>query len=114
MRIYYSISHFILPVILACVFSIFLAFAAGEIPQSLKTQLDTASEGFAGRMPPEVTRNIETAISEITETGVLDRALKKGDRAPDFTLPDAAGNMVNLASLLKQGPLVLTWYRGNW
>jgi peroxiredoxin len=37
-----------------------------------------------------------------------------GDKAPDFTLPDAKGQQVSLASLLQQGPVVLTWYRGGW
>ena len=118
MLIHYLISRFTLPLILACLVSILapctVSAAQDAIPQSLKAQLDATSEGFSRRMPPEVSRNIEAAINDLTATGVLDRALKKGDHAPDFTLPDAAGNMVNLASLLKQGPVVLTWYRGNW
>jgi len=118
MQKHYSFSGFKLPAILACALSIFLPFAASAAqdasPQSLKAQLDATAEGFARRMPPEVIRNIETAISDVLATGVLDRALKKGDRVPDFTLPDATGNKVNLAALLKQGPVVLTWYRGNW
>lgn len=118
MQIHYSFSGFKLPPILACALSIFLSFAAGAaqdaVPQSLKAQLDATAEGFSRRMPPEVTRNIETAISDVLATGVLDHALNKGDRAPDFTLPDATGNKVTLAALLKHGPVVLTWYRGNW
>jgi peroxiredoxin/YHS domain-containing protein len=37
-----------------------------------------------------------------------------GDKAPDFTLPDATGKQVSLASMLEKGPVVLTWYRGGW
>jgi peroxiredoxin len=37
-----------------------------------------------------------------------------GDTAPDFTLPDAKGRQVSLATLLADGPVVLTWYRGGW
>lgn len=42
------------------------------------------------------------------------KALKKGDKAIDFTLTNAVGKEVNLATLLKKGPVVLTWYRGGW
>ncbi|KAI0559218.1 Thioredoxin [Gracilaria domingensis] len=39
----------------------------------------------------------------------------EGDIAPDFTLNDALGTPVNLASLLQSHTaVVLTWYRGGW
>ncbi|MDT8388141.1 MAG: peroxiredoxin-like family protein [Thiogranum sp.] len=40
--------------------------------------------------------------------------LEAGTTAPDFTLPDSTGNAVQLAELLKQGPVVLIFYRGAW
>lgn len=40
--------------------------------------------------------------------------LKIGARAPDFTLKDAQGKDVTLSKLLKQGPVILTFYRGAW
>src|SRR5262249_13450133 len=41
-------------------------------------------------------------------------ALKVGDRAPDFELPDATGKKVKLSELTARGPVVMTWYRGGW
>ncbi len=40
--------------------------------------------------------------------------LRVGDKAPDFTLTDASGKKVTLSEMLKEGPVVLTWYRGGW
>jgi len=40
--------------------------------------------------------------------------LKKGDRAPDFSLPDESGQQVTLASLLAQGPLILYFYPADF
>jgi peroxiredoxin Q/BCP len=37
-------------------------------------------------------------------------ALKVGDRAPDFTLPDTEGRSVSLASLLAGGPVILAFF----
>jgi peroxiredoxin len=34
--------------------------------------------------------------------------------APPFSLPDANGTQVDLASLLSKGPVVLIFYRGGW
>jgi len=41
-------------------------------------------------------------------------ALKVGEPAPDFTLPDAAAAPVSLASFRGQTPVVLVFYRGYW
>ncbi|WP_019868240.1 peroxiredoxin-like family protein [Methylovulum miyakonense] len=40
--------------------------------------------------------------------------LQKGDQAPLFALPNAKGETISLADLLKHGPVVLTFYRGVW
>ncbi len=40
--------------------------------------------------------------------------LTAGDTAPDFTLPDAEGNDVTLASLLESGPIVLYFYPADF
>src|SRR5438874_389404 len=37
-----------------------------------------------------------------------------GGTAPSFTLPDAQGKQVSLDSLLKEGRVVIAFYRGQW
>jgi peroxiredoxin Q/BCP len=37
-------------------------------------------------------------------------ALKVGDKAPDFTLPDTEGNPVTLSGLLARGPVILAFF----
>jgi hypothetical protein len=41
-------------------------------------------------------------------------ALRIGQRAPDFTLPDATGKPVTLADYRGVKPVVLVFYRGYW
>ncbi len=48
------------------------------------------------------------------DSGYEDRALRVGDKAPAFQLPDTEGQSVSSADLLAQGPLVVTFYRGVW
>jgi peroxiredoxin len=50
----------------------------------------------------------------IASTGVVERAKKMGDAAPDFTLPDAQGGTFNLKAAMAKGPVVVTWFRGEW
>ncbi len=82
--------------------------------RTLKRKLDAKSAEFAKGMPPEVLSGYEKSVADIAATGVLDHAMKVGDHAPDFELPDARGGTMSLKALLAKGPVVLTWYRGGW
>ena len=46
--------------------------------------------------------------------GIADHALKENDRAPDFILPDANGRLVSSLELREKGPLVISFFRGDW
>jgi thioredoxin-dependent peroxiredoxin len=37
-------------------------------------------------------------------------AVKVGDKAPEFTLPDTSGSPVELKKLLDAGPVILAFY----
>jgi hypothetical protein len=41
-------------------------------------------------------------------------ALRVGEPAPDFTLPDASGRLVSLADYRGRKPVILIFYRGYW
>jgi peroxiredoxin len=45
---------------------------------------------------------------------VASHALKVGDVAPDFLLPDADGRLHSSEQLRRDGPLVLSFFRGSW
>jgi hypothetical protein len=45
---------------------------------------------------------------------VTPTALRVGEPAPDFTLPDAAGRPVSLADYRGRKAVVLVFYRGYW
>jgi peroxiredoxin len=40
--------------------------------------------------------------------------IETGERAPDFTLPNAHGQPVALHDRLRDGPVVVSFYRGSW
>ena len=81
---------------------------------TLKEKLDALKAQSARKMPPEAAAVARRATEELVRSGIVDRAKKVGERAPGFELPDAKGELVRSRDLLAQGPLVLTFYRGNW
>ena len=54
------------------------------------------------------------ATEELRASGIIEHALKTGEHAPEWQLPDSHGNLVRSRDLLKNGPLVLTFFRGVW
>lgn len=54
------------------------------------------------------------AIEETAASGIAERALGAGDAVPQIVLRDAAGEAVDVGSLLQSGPVVLSFYRGSW
>jgi peroxiredoxin len=81
---------------------------------SLKAELDAFRSEFMAQVPPEVRVAMVRADLELAASGIAQRALKAGDCAPDFSLPDARGGCVRLNGLLAAGPVVLSFYRGGW
>jgi peroxiredoxin len=50
---------------------------------------------------------------ELPSSFARKEAAGTGDRALDFSLPDARGRSVSLSDLLRSGPAVVTFYRGG-
>jgi len=80
----------------------------------LQDRLDARKAEFEKQAPAEKIEAYDNGIKAVIASGMLERALKEGDTAPDFTLKNAVGEEVALADLVKSGPVVLTWYRGSW
>jgi peroxiredoxin len=81
---------------------------------SLQDKLDAFKAEFKNKAPPEAIATFQKSTEELIAGGQAERALKAGDRAPAFTLPDADNAQVSSAQWLAAGPLVVTFYRGAW
>ena len=53
------------------------------------------------------------SIEEVAKSGQAP-GLAVGERIPSFTLPDPFGNPVSSDALVELGPLVISFYRGDW
>ena len=53
-------------------------------------------------------------VGWLRDTDVASHAFKVGDPAPDFLLPDSDGRLHSSEQLRRNGPLVLSFFRGGW
>jgi len=80
----------------------------------LQDTLDAKKAAFEAKADPKKMRIYAEGIEAVRASGVLETARQVGDTAPDFTLNNATGQPVRLYEVLKNGPVILTWYRGGW
>lgn len=81
---------------------------------TLEQEITEFKAQFVKQLPPGVPEGIDADVKANVESGITAHALRVGEHAPDFILPDVLGNPVSLSKLLAQGPVVLTFYRGEW
>lgn len=83
--------------------------------QSLQDELDRITQNTRALVQPERLAISEQHVAELFASGIEDRILRPGAKAPDFTLTDAlTGKPVHAADLLALGPLVIKFFRGRW
>ncbi len=82
--------------------------------KTLREQLAAIKARSAAMMTPEIAAAMKQGFEELEKSDVLGKALKAGDPAPAFALPDSGGKMVHSKTLLSRGPLVIFFYRGKW
>jgi peroxiredoxin len=81
--------------------------------KTLREQTDAKIE--AGRQAnPVFMKAVDDIISKAKAFEKGADAIKIGQKAPDFELPNAEGKGVSLKTFLEKGPVVLTFYRGDW
>lgn len=80
----------------------------------LQERLDAHRKGFEAKAPKDVLEIMHRATEDLRKSGILEGAVKDGDKAPDFSLRNTSGQEITLTHLLSKGPVVLGFYRGRW
>ena len=80
----------------------------------LQEKLDAYKKSFLEKAPADAVAVMNRATRDLANSGILEKAVKVGDCAPDFTLENTDSENVSLSGLLLKGPVVLTFYRGKW
>ena len=85
----------------------------------VQDRLDEFKKAFESGAPPynvprEAIETMHRATAELQATGIENRALKVGDRAPSFDLFNQDHVEVASTNLLREGPLVVSFFRGHW
>ena len=85
----------------------------------LRERLDDFKKAFESGAPPynvphEAIETMHRATAELKASWIEGAALKVGDRAPSFTLFSQDHVQVASYDLLRDGPLLVGFFRGHW
>jgi len=82
--------------------------------KTLSEELADFRAAWHERVPPERQAQMERHIAHLAASGIAERAKQIGDLAPPVRLRDQRGADFDIASLLAEGPVIVTFYRGGW
>lgn len=81
---------------------------------SLHDEIQALMGELGKKVPAEMMDKVGAFIGRLANDDVTRNARKVGDLAPTFALQSASGHTVALADLLAKGPVVVSFYRGEW
>src|SRR5438270_42905 len=81
---------------------------------ALNDQLNALTAKLRAMVPAERLAVVDCAAEQLSHSGLAEGALKIGASAPSFELPDGDGMLWRSEDLLRNGPLVIVFYRGRW
>ena len=81
---------------------------------TLQEQIQEFQSNLLESIPKETLQTIQNSTVEMINSGIEERTIKKGSRIPVFSLPNSSGKLVNSIELLRDGPLIISFYRGAW
>lgn len=81
---------------------------------TLQQRLDALRKAEEQSLPAEAFAELNKQKQELAESDLIFNSAKVGDYVQNFVLPDGAGRRAELKRLLKKGPVVLVFFRGNW
>jgi peroxiredoxin len=57
---------------------------------------------------------VDRLVARLTQSGAGAGAPQPGEPMPTFVLPDESGRLASLDTLLRDGPVAVTFHRGHW
>jgi peroxiredoxin len=81
---------------------------------SFKTQMASLRSKVERELPGDSFDKLQGEAANLRASGNWRKARKAGEAAPDIQLADRTGGIVRLSDLLVGGPVIVSFYRGDW
>jgi peroxiredoxin len=84
-----------------------------DMDAALDERLEAYSRAVR-RLIPAYADSVDQLVLRLSSSGAGGGAPRAGEPMPSFILPDENGRLTSLESLLRSGPVAITFHRGHW
>ncbi len=87
-----------------------------QVTSGLQWQINAfiAKSAEAGPRNPDAQAAVGKMLEDLIKSDAVKASVQTSAQAPDFSLPNVDGKTIQLSDLLQAGPVVITFYRGEW
>ena len=80
----------------------------------LATQIQQFNIELAAQVPQEVLEAFGKSIEDLKTKNIEEKSIKIGETITNFSLKNAKNEVVNSSDILKNGKMIIAFYRGSW
>jgi peroxiredoxin len=80
----------------------------------LAAQIQQFNIELATQVPQEVLDTFGKSIQDLKTKNIEEKSIKIGETMPNFSLKNAKNEIVNSSDILKNGKMIIAFYRGSW
>lgn len=81
---------------------------------TLAKQIEQLNQELSSQLPQEVINAFGKSVDDLKTKNIEERCIQPGEKMPDFLLLNATGKMIDSNDVLKNGKMILAFYRGSW
>ncbi|MEM6614402.1 MAG: peroxiredoxin-like family protein [Cyanobacteria bacterium P01_C01_bin.72] len=81
---------------------------------NLTQELNQYQAKFKASQPESIKKLMAQATTDLINSKITEQSIATGQKMLNFTLPNAVGQEIALESLLNQGAVIISFYRGGW
>lgn len=80
----------------------------------LATQIQQFNIELAIQVPQEILEAFGKSVEDLKTKNIEEKSIKNGETMPNFSLKNAKNEVVNSSDILKNGKMIIAFYRGSW
>jgi peroxiredoxin len=80
----------------------------------LAEKIERINQSFSRMMSQDDLHSLRKEIKKLAESGLAERSLKIGESIPECILPNERNEKIDIHSMLRNQPVIISFYRGQW
>lgn len=80
----------------------------------LAKQIEQFNNELATQVPQQVLEAFGKSIEDLQKKKIEEKSIKLGEIMPEFLLPNVKNEIINSNEILKNGKMIIAFYRGSW